>query len=91
LRADDGTTVPFAPAVLVIDRLREPGWFQDALAAIGAIDRGACRRFTTPVTLQQFASRDPTKGAFVGRILGGEFEFEDRPANTRAQKRTGTF
>jgi hypothetical protein len=73
------------PPPKVRERLAEPGWLHDALKAIEKIDSGACRRFSTPVTLAQLADRSATKGTFVARILGGEFDAEDRPTKTKSQ------
>jgi hypothetical protein len=49
------------------DRLREPGWFSEAVEAIPRL-RGA-RFFATPVTLIQFA-----KPGFVERLVGGQYD-----------------
>jgi len=49
------------------DRLREPGWLSEAVAAIPRL-RGA-KFFATPVTLIQFA-----KPGFVERLVGGQYD-----------------
>jgi hypothetical protein len=71
------------PPLEAIDRLREPGWLQDALVAIPEIKRGACSGFRTPPTFRQFCKRDPEKGTFVSRLLGGEFTDPERESSFR--------
>jgi uncharacterized protein YdaU (DUF1376 family) len=61
------------PPPEAIDRLCEPGWLEEAISAIPEIKRGACSGFKTPPTLRQFCQRDPERGSFVARMLGGEF------------------
>jgi uncharacterized protein YdaU (DUF1376 family) len=73
------------PPAEAIDRLREPGWLDEAIAAIPAIKAGACSGFKTPPTLRQFCARDPTRGSFVARMLGGEFTDGER-YSTRARR-----
>ena len=58
------------PEALV--RLSEPGWLEEAIAAIPEIKKGACSGFKTPPTFRQFCDRTE-KGSFVSRMLGGEF------------------
>lgn len=62
------------PPDKVADRLREPGWFEKALAAIQALPR--CRYFRDPVTLPQLVAP-----GFVDKVLGGQFD------NPREQRR----
>jgi hypothetical protein len=71
------------------DRLREPGWLEEAVAAIPRL-RGA-RFFATPVTLIQFA-----KPGFVERLAGGQYDEPkaaapstpgDRPSAEEAARR----
>lgn len=58
-----------------LERLAEPGWLADALAAIGRL--GACRYFQTPVGLAQFCGP-----RFVRRVLQGRYDdlVERKPA-----------
>jgi len=53
-------------------RAAEPGWLDEAIAAIPEIKRGLCAGFKTPPTLRQFCARTE-QGTFVARMLGGEF------------------
>ena len=69
-----------------IARLAEPGWLDDALAGIKAIEAGQCRHFRTDVGLRQFCGRN-AKGSFVARLLGGEFA--DRPREPAPRGRIG--
>ena len=69
-----------------IARLAEPGWLQDALAGVKAIEAGQCRHFRTDVGLRQFCGRN-AKGSFVARLLGGEFA--DRPREPAGRGRPG--
>lgn len=64
------------PPQQAIDRLQEPGWLEEAIAAIADIRRLAAN-FQTPPTLKQFCHRG-AKGSFVARLLGGEFS-EPKP------------
>lgn len=66
------------PPPEAIDRLREPGWLDEAIRAIPEIKAGACSGFKTPPTLSQFCARDPARGSFVARMLGGEFTDSER-------------
>lgn len=59
------------PPKQAIERLAEPGWLGEALAAIADIRRLAAG-FPTPPTLKQICHRGE-KGSFVARLLGGEF------------------
>jgi hypothetical protein len=68
-------------------RLGEPGWLGDALAAIPEIKKGACSGFKTPPTLRQFCGRDPERGSFVSRLLGGEFTDTTRATPFRSTSR----
>jgi uncharacterized protein YdaU (DUF1376 family) len=61
------------PPAEAIARLGESGWLAEALQAIPEIKKGACSGFKTPPTLRQFCGRDPDRGSFVSRLLGGEF------------------
>lgn len=69
------------PPPEAVARLREPGWLDEALRAIPEIKGGACAGFKTPPTLRQFCGRDPDRGSWVSRMLGGEFT---DPAGDRA-------
>lgn len=60
-----------------LDRLREPGWLDEAIGGIAEIRRGACSGFKTPPTLRQYCDRTE-KGSFVARMLGGEFTDTER-------------
>jgi uncharacterized protein YdaU (DUF1376 family) len=71
------------PPQEAIDRLAEPGWLDEALAAIPEIKKGACSGFASPPTLRQFCKRDE-RGTFVARMLGGEFVDKVRPTPRRA-------
>jgi hypothetical protein len=64
------------PPQQAVERLGEPGWLDEAMAAIADIRRLAAN-FETPPTLKQFCHRGP-KGSFVARLLGGEFS-EPKP------------
>lgn len=59
------------------ERLAEPGWAEDALAAIQALPR--CRYFDSPATLIQLCLP-----GFVGRVLGGQY---DEPKASKAPPR----
>jgi len=72
------------PPQEAIDRLREPGWLDEAIAAIPEIKRGSCDGFKTPPTLRQFCGRTE-KGTFVARMLGGEFVDESVRTAKRLQ------
>ena len=72
------------PPQEAIDRLREPGWLDEAISAIPEIKRGACDGFKTPPTLRQFCGRTE-KGTFVSRMLGGEFVDESVRTAKRLQ------
>jgi hypothetical protein len=50
-----------------VSRLAEPGWLDDALAAIGRL--AGCRYFRTPVSLPQFCGP-----RFVKRVLQGRYD-----------------
>jgi len=65
------------PPPEAIDRLREPGWLDEAIRAIPEIKAGACSGFKTPPTLRQFCDRTE-RGSFVARMLGGEFTDGER-------------
>ena len=66
------------PPPEAIARLGEPGWLDEAIAAIPEIKKGACSGWKTPPTLSQFCGRTE-KGSFVARMLGGEFTDAARP------------
>lgn len=72
------------PPPEAVARLAEPGWLEEAIAAIPQIKAGLCDGFDTPPTLRQFCSRDD-RGTFVARMLGGEFSDKRRgsPASRR--------
>jgi hypothetical protein len=59
---------PAAPPDGTEQRLAEPGWLEDALAAIKHLPK--CVYFRTPVTLPQFVS----KAAFARDVLGGRYD-----------------
>jgi uncharacterized protein YdaU (DUF1376 family) len=61
------------PPPEAVERLAEPGWLEEAIRGIPEIKRGACSGFRTPPTLRQYCARDPARGTFVMRMLGGEF------------------
>jgi uncharacterized protein YdaU (DUF1376 family) len=61
------------PPPEAVERLAEPGWLDEAIRGIPEIKKGACSGFSTPPTLRQYCGRDPTRGSFVSRMLGGEF------------------
>lgn len=63
---------PPGPPDTIADRLAEPGWLDEALAAIPRL-QGA-RYFRTPVTLLQFCGP-----GFVRRLAGGQYD-EPKPA-----------
>lgn len=63
---------PPGPPDALADRLAEPGWLDEALAAIPRL-QGA-RYFRTPVTLLQFCGP-----GFVRRLAGGQYD-EPKPA-----------
>jgi hypothetical protein len=62
-------TNPPPPAV---DRLSEPDWIEAYQAGIAKL--ATVGYFRTPVSLRQFCSMDATKGRFLDRLLGGEFD-----------------
>lgn len=62
-------TNPPPPAV---DRLAEPDWVEAYPAGIAKL--ATVGYFRTPVSLRQFCSTDATKGRFLDRLLGGEFD-----------------
>jgi uncharacterized protein YdaU (DUF1376 family) len=74
------------PPAEAIARISEPGWLQEALAAIPEIKKGACSGFKTPPTLRQFCHRTE-KGSFVARMLGGEFTDQARGGGQHEQLR----
>jgi uncharacterized protein YdaU (DUF1376 family) len=78
------------PPPEAIDRLSEPGWLQEAITAIPEIKKGACSGFKTPPTLRQFCQRDPERGSFVARMLGGEFTDTARGHKARAHQEVTT-
>ena len=77
------------PPQEAIDRLREPGWLDEALRAIPEIKKGMCDGFKTPPTLRQFCGRTE-KGTFVARMLGGEFVDESVRTAKRHLQEAGT-
>ena len=78
------------PPPEAIDRLSEPGWLQEAITAIPEIKKGACSGFKTPPTLRQFCQRDPERGSFVARMLGGEFTDTARGHKARTHQEVTT-
>jgi len=62
-------TNPPPPAV---DRLAEPDWVEAYPAGIAKL--ATVGYFRTPVSLRQFCAMDATKGRFLDRLLGGEFD-----------------
>ena len=78
------------PPPEAIARLREPGWLAEALSAIPEIKRGACSGWKTPPTLRQFCGRDPSRGSFVSRLLGGEFVDPERSPSFASKRREPT-
>ena len=73
------------PPPEAIDRLREPGWLDEAIQAIPEIKAGACSGFRTPPTLRQFCERTE-RGSFVARMLGGEFTDGERTSRREAAR-----
>ena len=67
---------PSGPPDHALERLAEPGWLQDALAAIEHLPR--CRFFQTPVTLPQFVA----KPGFARDLAGGKYD-DVTPAKPR--------
>lgn len=68
--AKAGTVKPHRASTLppaAHDRLAEPGWLEDARAALEHLPR--CRYFRTPVFLEQFCAE-----GFVARVLGGAYD-----------------
>jgi hypothetical protein len=60
------------PPPPAVERLRESDWiaaYPDGIAKLGTV-----RYFRTRVTLRQFCSKEPAKGRFLDRLLGGEFD-----------------
>jgi len=64
---------PANPPDHALDRLREPGWLEDALAAIEHLPR--CKFFQTPVTLPQLVS----KPGFARDVAGGKYDDVTKP------------
>jgi hypothetical protein len=60
------------------DRLREPGWLDEALQAIDHLPR--CRYFSTPATLIQLCGK-----GFVTKVLAGQFNDREASKAGRAQ------
>jgi hypothetical protein len=60
------------PPPPTIDRLTEADWMAAYPAGIAKL--GTVRFFRNPVTLRQFCGIEPTKGRFLDRLLGGEFD-----------------
>jgi hypothetical protein len=73
-------TNPPPPA---IDRLVEADWIAAYPAGIAKL--GSVKFFQTPVTLRQFCGVEASKGRFLDRLLGGEFD------NLTARKGRGDF
>jgi uncharacterized protein YdaU (DUF1376 family) len=66
------------PPPEAVARLSEPGWLEEAIRAIPEIKGGMCTGYKTPPTLRQFCGRDPERGSWVSRMLGGEFTDDAR-------------
>jgi len=64
---------PANPPDHALDRLMEPGWLEDALAAIDHLPR--CKFFQTPVTLPQLVS----KPGFARDVAGGKYDDVTKP------------
>lgn len=64
---------PANPPDHALDRLSEPGWLEDALAAIEHLPR--CKFFQTPVTLPQLVS----KPGFARDVAGGKYDDVTKP------------
>jgi hypothetical protein len=64
---------PQEPPAKLAERLAEPDWLTQSLAAIPKL--GKCRYFQTPVTLLQFVGP-----GFVERVLGGQYD-DPRPTS----------
>jgi hypothetical protein len=64
---------PANPPDHALDRLREPGWLEDALAAIEHLPR--CKFFQTSVTLPQLVS----KPGFARDVAGGKYDDVTKP------------
>jgi hypothetical protein len=76
--AGPGTTwKPVNPHPKAVQRLAEPGWLDEALAAVERLKR--CRYFRTPVSLGQFCGPD-----FVTLCNGGDYD-------NRPEDRKGDF
>lgn len=60
------------PPPQAIDRLVEPDWLEAYPAGIAKLR--SVRFFRSPVTLRQFCGIELTKGRFLDRLLGGEFD-----------------
>lgn len=65
---------PVNPHPKAVERMAQPGWLDEALAAIDRLKR--CRYFRTPVSLGQFCGPD-----FVTLCNGGEYD--DRPEDRK--------
>jgi len=66
---------PVNPHPKAVERMAQPGWLGEAVAAIDRLKR--CRYFRTPVSLGQFCGPD-----FVTLCNGGEYD--DRPEDRKA-------
>lgn len=55
-----------------LERLRTPGWLQEALRAIARLHE--CRYFTTPVNLAQFSGAKPGGQTFARKVLEQQFD-----------------
>jgi len=64
---------PANPPDNALDRLREPGWLEEALAAIEHLPR--CKFFQTAVTLPQLVS----KPGFARDVAGGKYDDVTKP------------
>jgi hypothetical protein len=60
------------PPPPAIDRLAEPDWLAAYPAGIAKL--ASVKFFRDPVSLRQFCGIEATKGRFLDRLLGGEFD-----------------
>ena len=66
------------PPPPAVERLAESDWIEAYPAGITKL--ATVRFFRTPVTLRQFCGKEATKGRFLDRLLGGEFDSANEPA-----------
>jgi hypothetical protein len=60
------------PPPPAVDRLAEPDWIESYPAGIAKL--GSVKFFRDPVSLRQFCGIEASKGRFLDRLLGGEFD-----------------